>query len=351
MLCDTLRELDNRTPAEKRDISRAVFTYYRWLGWLQNEQSLHLRMVKAQRLAARFAGAPLALPADHLRAKAAPKWLKDEMRVTDDWLRSLQFEPRLWLRARPGQARALARKLNRAKATGVGDAVLYEGEKDLFETDEFKAGEFEIQDIASQIVGLVCDPKPGETWWDACAGEGGKTLHLADLMQGKGLVWATDRAGWRLDKLKRRAARARVFNYRAALWDGGGHPPVKSKCDGVLMDAPCSGIGTWGRNPHARWTLRAQDMRELAEVQKRLLAGVCAAVKPGGKLVYAVCTLAWKETTEVADAFTQAHPEFTPSPPRNPLLPKLPPLHPLWLWPQQTKGNGMFIAVWTRKED
>ncbi len=122
-----------------------------------------------------------------------------------------------------GGGRELARETGRgAGGGGLPDAVIYEGAEDLFRTAEFHAGEFELQDISSQIVGWICDPQPGETWWDACAGEGGKTLHLCDLMRGKGLVWASDRAAWRLQKLKReRAARARVFNYRAALWDGG----------------------------------------------------------------------------------------------------------------------------------
>src|SRR5205823_5977071 len=125
------------------------------------------------------------------------------------------------------------------------EALVYEGETDLFRTPEFHAGEFEIQDLSSQAVGWLCDPKPGETWWDACAGEGGKLLHLSDLMQNKGLIWASDRAAWRLQKLKRRTARAKVFNYRAALWDGGAKLPTKTKFDGVLVDAPCSGLGTW----------------------------------------------------------------------------------------------------------
>jgi 16S rRNA (cytosine967-C5)-methyltransferase len=349
VLAEALRADKDLTPEDRREASRAVFTYYRWLGWLRNESSTRMRLFRAEKLNERFQAAPLSLPADHLRAKAVQGWLAKEMRISDDWLRSLQREPRLWLRARPGQAKALAKKLNRAKATGTGDAVLYEGEKDLFLTDEFRAGEFEIQDIASQLVGLACAPKSGDTWWDACAGEGGKTLHLCDLMQGKGLVWATDRAEWRLDRLKRRAARAKVFNYRSEVWDGGPALPTKTKFDGVLLDAPCTGIGTWGRNPHARWTLRPADIAELAEVQKRLLTTVATAVKPGGKLVYAVCTLTTRDTQGVVEAFETAQPGFEPLPLHDPLSPDLPPRHPLTLWPQRTHGNGMFIAAWRRK--
>ena len=110
-------------------------------------------------------------------------------------------------------------------------------------------------------------------------------------MANRGLIWASDRAEWRLQKLRRRAARAKVFNYRPARWDGGARLPTRTKFDGVLVDAPCSGLGTWQRNPHARWTTTVEDVRELAELQRRLLAHTAPSLKPGGRLIYAVCTL------------------------------------------------------------
>jgi 16S rRNA (cytosine967-C5)-methyltransferase len=233
--------------------------------------------------------------------------------------------------------------------SAVPDAVEYRGEQDLFRTAEFQAGEFEIQDVASQIVSLLCAPKPGETWWDACAGDGGKTLHLSELMENKGLIWASDRAEWRLKRLKQRAARAKVFNYRAALWDGGVKLPTKTKFDGVLVDAPCSGMGTWQRNPHARWTTTLSDVKELAEIQKQLLLHASAAVRPGGKLIYAVCTLARTETDGVADFCSQALRGFAPI-----VLPALPNEQPAasarrLISPQQFFGNGMFVAAWEAK--
>jgi 16S rRNA (cytosine967-C5)-methyltransferase len=228
------------------------------------------------------------------------------------------------------------------------DAVLYQGAEDLFRTPEFHAGEFELQDISSQAVGLVCNPQPGETWWDACAGEGGKLLHLSALMENKGLIWASDRAEWRLKHLKRRTARAQAFNYRAALWNGGAKLPTKTKFDGVLLDAPCSGIGTWQRNPHARWTTTLDDVKELAAVQKQLLAHVAPSVKPGGKLVYAVCTLSRSETIEVVEAFEKQFPDFKPIEVLNPLKPDAPASAQAWIWPQDSGGNGMFIASWRR---
>jgi len=228
--------------------------------------------------------------------------------------------------------------------------VEYLGSEDLFRTREFHAGELELQDINSQIVSLVCAPKPGETWWDACAGEGGKLLHLSDLMQNKGLIWASDRTEWRLKRLKIRASRSKAFNYRSVLWDGGAKPPMKTKFDGALVDAPCSGVGTWQRNPHARWTTTAEDVAELAAVQKRMLRTVAGSIKPGGRLIYSVCTLTKAETSDVALEFDKAFPEFVREPIVNPLKPEAAPTNELCLWPADG-GNGMFIVAWRRQKE
>jgi 16S rRNA (cytosine967-C5)-methyltransferase len=230
------------------------------------------------------------------------------------------------------------------------DAMVYGGTEDLFRTPEFHAGEFELQDISSQAVGVICAPQPGETWWDACAGEGGKLLHLSELMENKGLIWASDRAEWRLKQLKRRAGRAKAFNYRAELWNGGAKLPTKTKFHGVLVDAPCSGVGTWQRKPHARWTTTLEDVKELAAVQKQLLANVAGSLKAGGKLVYSVCTLTKSETGDVVAAFEKQFPEFRPFPVANPLAPDAPASPQIWLWPQDAGGNGMFIAAWQKSQ-
>jgi len=333
-------------------VSRWVFQYYRWKGWLKNERGLLRKIQKAEELAQRFNKNPFSLRAEVLRAKAVPGWVHEAMEVPDAWLRSLQREPHLYIRARPGQGRALMESLGHLRKTYLPDAYIYEGKKDLFRTPEFAEGRFEIQDITSQIVGHLCAPQPGENWWDACAGEGGKTLHLADLMQNRGQVWATDVAEWRLERLRRRAARAKLFNCQTAVWDGWPKRPMAVWFDGVLVDAPCTGLGTWQRNPHARWTVQPKDVEELSGLQRRLLDNVASAVKPGGRLFYAVCTLTRAETVEVVQAFEAAHPEFEPLPLRWP-LPGLPDWQTptLLLWPQDTGGNGMFIAAWRRRKE
>jgi 16S rRNA (cytosine967-C5)-methyltransferase len=333
-------------------VSRAVFAYYRWRSWADQRRPLEAQIAAARALNDRFAPRPANCSDSELCAKALPHWVRDQMEVSPAWIRELQSDPVLWLRARPGQGQRLSKKLGHCHPAGSGplaDALAYAGDQDLFRTPEFHHGEFEVQDLSSQCVGLLCAPKPGETWWDACAGEGGKTLHLSDLMQNSGLIWASECAAWRLARLRRRAARARVFNYRAAVWDGGTRLPTKTRFEGVLLDAPCSGLGTWQRNPHARWTTTLDDVRELASLQLRLLAHAAAAVKPGGRLVYATCTLTRLETVEVVAAFEQQRPEFKPLPMASPLAPgAMAAQH--WFWPQTHHGNGMFVAIWQRQE-
>jgi 16S rRNA (cytosine967-C5)-methyltransferase len=352
-LREVLKQIKDLAPFDATEIARTVFIYYRWHVWLRGERGVEAKMRLALRLDERFRANEANVPLAELREKAVPAWTAEQIEINDDWLRSLQQQPKLWLRAKHGTANELARKLFTAQASPLlPDALVFDGEADLFKTPEFHAGEFEIQDIASQMVGLLCDPKPGETWWDTCAGEGGKTLHLSDLMRNKGLLWASDRAEWRLQKLKRRTGRAKVFNYRSAFWDGGKKLPTKTKFDGVLVDAPCSGMGTWQRNPQARWTTTPNDVNELSIIQRNLLTNVAPSLKAGGKLIFSVCTLTRAETTEVMDAFNTSQPDFEPL-----VFPEIKlkertvsSASSLTLWPQDLGGNGMFIAGWRRKK-
>jgi 16S rRNA (cytosine967-C5)-methyltransferase len=325
-------------PVERREISRAVFAYFRWWRWLEPKDSPQKQLAAARELQARFDKNPASFKAEALAARAVPDWLKDEMDpVPVEMLRQFQREPVLWIRTKFGSGESVAKRLGNCIASARSpDAFQYTGSKDLYRTPEFQGGEFEIQDLASQFVGFACAPRPGETWWDACAGQGGKTMHLSDLMQNKGVIWASDRSERRLAKLKERAARAKVFNFRAAPWAGDAKLPTKARFDGVLVDAPCSGVGTWQRNPHARWTTTPKDVHELAAVQAGLLDHVAGSIKAGGRLVYSVCTLTRAETTAVAEAFTAAHPEFEAD------LTKT-------LWPQEFNANGMFIATWKKR--
>jgi 16S rRNA (cytosine967-C5)-methyltransferase len=335
----------------RRSVSRAVFAYFRWINWLNATESAQKRVLHALDFQARFDRDSASMKKEALAARAVPPWLAGEMELTAGYLRQLQREPSLWVRAKKGTAAELAKRLGTADRAALPSslaapdtlsALRYRGTSDLHKDPGFQKGSFEIQDLASQLVGHACAPLPGETWWDACAGEGGKTLHLSDLMGNKGLLWASDRSVRRLSILKKRAARAGMFNYRTVVWTGTG-AAFKTKCDGVLVDAPCSGVGTWQRNPHARWTTSLADVAELAGVQAALLRNAAPSVKVGGRLLYSVCTLTRTETVGVADGFEQAHPEFGPAP-----LSIAPDSNRITLLPQDLDANGMFVASWVR---
>ena len=387
-----LRETLGRTrhlsaPRLRREVTRAVFAHVRWWRWLEPKHSLQKQAEAALELQARFDRVPESFKPEGLAARAAPKWTLDEIawpeaaeNITEAvrsevatpstpqpttpedkrpyptelaCLRQMQREPALWLRAKKDHTASVMRSLGDCSAPDLStfgvphSAFIYSGHRDLFLTHEFRHGLFEIQDLASQLVGFACAPQPGQVWWDACAGEGGKTLHLSDLMQNKGLIWASDRSRRRLEHLKKRAARAHMFNYRAEFWNGPVKLPTKTKFDGVLVDAPCSGIGTWQRNPHARWTTSPNDVQELATVQSNLLKHVAPSLKSGARLVYSVCTLTRAETLDVVEKFSTEHHDFEPVPvfPSSALRPQ----SSIFLWPHELNANGMFIATWRKK--
>ncbi len=344
------------TPEAAALAAHGVFAWFRWRGFVSDRgRPPDLPAIRrALGYAERFAREPGAFDGAVLLDGAFPGWWRTHWQVTSPLLHALQAEPALWLRARPGHAPALAAELPGARAglvPTVPDALRYEGRENVFRTRPFAGGRCEIQDVASQAVGVVCAPQPGEKWWDACAGEGGKTLHLCDQMKNRGVVWASDRSLVRLDVLRRRAARAKLFNLRITPWNGGPRPPTRTFFDGVLVDAPCSGIGTWHRNPHARWTTSPVDVGELASVQERLLDFAARAVRPGGRLIYAVCTLTREETAEIAAAFARSHPQFAAAPFVDPFAIAKEPLPQIAWEPQFTGGNGMFVAAWRRREE
>jgi len=348
VLRQTLYRRRGLSPSDATWVSRAVFSFFRWERWLASDRPLESRIEDGLRLAARFAAEPKSFSNDELVRNTLPDWAAQHLSVTPELARSLQREPSLWIRSRPESSEELSQRLRDLKPGPFPDSYQYAGRDDLFIDRGFQAGQFEIQDIASQAVGRICAPRASEVWWDACAGEGGKTLHLSALMGGKSLIWASDRAAWRLDRLRQRAGRAKCFNYRAVHWDGSEHPPTKTRFDGILLDAPCSGLGTWGRNPHSRWTTTVKDIEELAAIQRKLLQNVADSLKPGGRLIYAVCTLSRAETTEIADWFTQERSDLDTLAVINPFQPDEPPVTQLQLLPQDTGGNGMFIAAWTK---
>jgi 16S rRNA (cytosine967-C5)-methyltransferase len=181
----------------------------------------------------------------------------------------------------------------------------------LFQMQAFREGWFEVQDEGSQLIAPLLAPQPGETLVDFCAGGGGKTLHLATLMRNQGAVHAFDVSAQRLGNLRPRLRRAGLDNIRMQAIESEADPLLeryRESADGVLVDAPCSGTGTLRRNPDIAW--RPLDLPALTGTQQRILSAAAALVKPGGRLVYATCSLLPQENDAVVAAFLRGHRDF-----------------------------------------
>ncbi len=174
-------------------------------------------------------------------------------------------------------------------------------------------GSIEVQDESSQLVGYVVAPRRSDMVVDFCAGAGGKTLLLGALMRSHGRLYAFDVVDSRLAKLKPRLARSGLSNVHAQLIASERDAPVKrlaGKIDRVLVDAPCTGLGTLRRNPDLKWRHSEQLLSDLTANQRAILASAATLVKPGGRLVYATCSLLRDENDAIVEAFLAAHPEF-----------------------------------------
>jgi 16S rRNA (cytosine967-C5)-methyltransferase len=218
----------------------------------------------------------------------------------------------------------------------------------------FKDGWFEIQDEASQIVTLLLDPRPGVVV-DACAGGGGKTLELAALMENDGKILAFDVEARRLRNLEKRAERAGVRGLEARLVEEGfakvGDDGA-TKADAILIDAPCSGLGTLRRNPGNKWRVSPGFVEHLSQQQGKLLERWSLLLRPGGRLVYATCTLLRKENEGVVENFLVHHAEFQLDS-ASQILSKWEMAHLvqngcLYLYPHQHNTDGFFAAVMKR---
>ncbi len=221
----------------------------------------------------------------------------------------------------------------------------------------FQAGLVEVQDEGSQLIALLTDAQPGMRVCDFCAGAGGKTLALAAAMANKGHITACDVLPGRLDRSAVRLQRAGVHNVERVALESERDPWVKrhkGRFERVLVDAPCTGIGTWRRNPDAKWRLTAERLEELTRLQERILGSAARLVKPGGRLVYATCSLLPEENELRLDAFLRTHPDFAQVPITE-LWPALlatptPTMGAnLTLTPASHGTDGFFLAVLERK--
>ncbi|KUF40317.1 RsmB/NOP family class I SAM-dependent RNA methyltransferase [Myroides marinus] len=184
------------------------------------------------------------------------------------------------------------------------DALILKERANVFLTDAFKEGLFEVQDASSQLVARLLDVKPGMRVVDTCAGAGGKTLHIASLMENKGQIIAMDIYESKQKQLKIRAKRNGAFNIEYRIIEGTKTiKKLHDKADRVLIDAPCSGLGVLKRNPDSKWKLRPEFIEEIKEVQAQVLQDYSKILKSGGKLVYATCSVLPSENEKQIEKF------------------------------------------------
>jgi len=291
-----------------------------------------------------------------------PDWMRDQLPVPPgaatpkmrrlDFLAALQTRPPLWVGVRGQEDKTVWTALRDAELKPwihrrIPTAAKLPLETDLMPFDAFRTGQMVIQDITSQAVAIVCDPDPGERWWDVNPESGLHALHLAALMRGKGLVVCTFEQERRRHETAARLRRGAFHNITTRLLDSRRAAGKPGSYDGVLVDAACSGIGSWRRHPDARWTMPANRLPDLVARQLHCLEAVSTGVRPGGTLVYTVLTVTRSETTEVVSAFLASHPQFRLEAFPHPLE-DAPPAAMIQLWPQIHDGDARFIARMVR---
>jgi 16S rRNA (cytosine967-C5)-methyltransferase len=186
------------------------------------------------------------------------------------------------------------------------EALILQERQNIFNVPSFKEGLFEVQDASSQAIAPFLEVEPGMRVIDACAGAGGKTLHLAARMKNKGRIIAMDIEQWKLDELLKRARRAGVSNIEAKLIDSSKIVKrLENSADRLLLDVPCSGLGVLKRNPDAKWKLSKTFIDEVKELQQHIINDYCNMLKPGGLMVYSTCSILPSENEKQVEKFIQ----------------------------------------------
>jgi len=251
-----------------------------------------------------------------------PRW------IVDKWLTELQSikevealcrannnEPPLTIRVNPLKSdreslkKALEAQGYASSLTELSPfGLVIEKKENIFKTDPFANGLFEVQDEGSQLVTMLTGAKPGELVIDACAGNGGKSLFLSGLMKNRGIVLSYDLSPAKLLNLRRRAGRAGAFNIKTVTTDELNEYNEMADC--IFIDAPCSGMGVFRRNPDSKWRLTINDIKQLAAKQREIINEYSRLVKPGGRLVYVTCTISRDENEEIVYGFLKENDDF-----------------------------------------
>ncbi|MEG4104730.1 16S rRNA (cytosine(967)-C(5))-methyltransferase [Microcoleus sp. S13_C5] len=207
----------------------------------------------------------------------------------------------------------------------------------------YSEGWWTIQDSSAQLVTHLLGPQPGETIIDACAAPGGKTTHSAELMQDEGTIYACDKTASRLKKLKENADRLQMKSIKIHTGDSRHFPEFVNLADRVLLDAPCSGLGTLHRRADARWRHTPENIQQQSQLQSELLANAATFVKPGGVLVYATCTIHPLENETVIRSFLDSNPNWQIEPPTIDLPVQPSPEGWVKVWPHRHQMDGFFM--------
>jgi 16S rRNA (cytosine967-C5)-methyltransferase len=238
-----------------------------------------------------------------------------------------------------------------------------DGKPALTRLDAFARGAVEVQDEGSQLLALLTDARRGPMVVDFCAGAGGKTLALGAAMRNTGRLYAFDVSAHRLDNLKPRLARSGLSNVHPAAIAHERDERIKrlaGKIDRVIVDAPCSGLGTLRRNPDLKWRQTPKGLAELTAKQAAILDSAARLLKPGGRIVYATCSLLRAENEEIAAAFSASHPGYSRLAVQELLeAAKVPDAaslcseggQDLRLWPHRHRTDGFFAAAWEKAQD
>lgn len=282
-----------------------------------------------------------------------PDWFKNHFSrklETEDYS-TFVSRPPLWLRVQKGDRNSIAEELSigleetsefpRVHSV-IPNAILCPKDFPIQKSASYKSGDIEIQDISSQILLQLIAPQPTGTWLDACAGAGGKTLQLAKMLGAKGSVTAYDPRPRALDELNLRLKRSRIRNVTVTR-----DPPYASVFDGVLVDAPCSGTGTWRRHPFLIRQTRESDVLAAAKTQINLLNEYSQNVGPGGILVYCTCSLSRFENQNVARLFNETNPDFEHLPLANRFGLEERDLG-ITVYPTDFNGDGLYVATFQR---
>ncbi|WP_165249796.1 RsmB/NOP family class I SAM-dependent RNA methyltransferase [Paludisphaera soli] len=383
------------TRADRMMINRSLASLVRWWGWIE---PLKLVQVEDQLLLAWLLDSPdlPAVPrlwasrtgrdasrlfsggdAPHWTARAEtlkrfvagravtadpwmpfPAWLRDELPLPPGeesakvrklhFLHAVQAPPSLWVAVRGRPAKEVWDELHEADLKPwvqrkIETAARLDRDADLRRLESFQQGALVVEDLGSQAVAKVCDPDPGERWWDLGDGSSLMALGLADEMRGKGTIISTfEHEPTRLAAAKRLRT-SPYTNVAAKTWDGRKPPGKPESFDGVLVAPPNSGVGSWRRHPEVRWIVKKEQIAEFAARQKQLLSLAATAVRPGGTLVYTVGTVTLRETQGLINEFLAEHPGFRLDPFPHPLE-EGETTGMLQLWPQAHDCEARFLA-------